>query len=306
MKKILLILCTCLLLLASCSSGRSGSTSNMTSVAMDNAQVQDNAAAGFGSKNDNANAGGVVSESPAQSSVTANSAITNDSFLKIIKNGTLNIETKDINNAQSIVISKVSELNGYVQSLNSDNKTISLVIRIPYDKFDGFMNESSQFGNVVSKSISTEDVSATYFDTQAHINTLKVQEQRLLDILSKGEDLKSMLEVENELARVRGEIESLEGQIRLYDNKISYSTIQINIYETSDFTVVQDTPKSFGAKIAQAFLDGIGIVKTFLENVLLILLYLLPICILLGGIAFVIIKLVKIIRKKYVKKVDKK
>ncbi len=222
----------------------------------------------------------------------------NDPSLKIIKNGKLFVETKDINNALITVTDKISKVNGYIQSLNSEKINVSLIARIPSDKFDGFMNESNEFGNIVSKSIFTEDISDTYFDTDARIKSLKIQEQRLLDLLSKGGDLKYLLEVENELARVRTEIEQLEGKIRYYDNKISYSTVEINIRETSDFTKQEEIPKSFGSKIKQTFFDGIGIVKSFFENIILILTYLLPISIIIAPVIFGIIVLVKFIRKK--------
>lgn len=296
-KKVILILISIsmMIFISSCSSSDTGSNNAMEAPS---APLEER----FGSENQKSSVSEQYGDGEvAYDQATGVTSLTNfnDPSLKIIKNGSLNIETKELNNALTMVTNKVMSLNGYVQSLNSDNKTrISLVVRIPSENFDNFMNESSEFGNILSKNISTDDISDVYFDTEAHIKSLKLQEERLLDLLSKGTELKYLLEVENELARVRYEIEKLEGSMRQYDNRISLSTVEIYIYETYDYTEEKNVPRTFGAKLLSNIADGANVVKTFLENLILALTYLLPILALLACIGFVVLKLVKWLKKK--------
>ena len=43
--------------------------------------------------------------------------------------------------------------------------------------------------------------------------------------------LADLLEAERELARVRTDIDAMEGRKRLWDNQIAYSTVTINVHE---------------------------------------------------------------------------
>jgi hypothetical protein len=51
--------------------------------------------------------------------------------------------------------------------------------------------------------------------------------------MNKATDVKDMLEIESELARVRGEIESYTGQLNFLENRIDYSTITVDLSEPS-------------------------------------------------------------------------
>lgn len=243
--------------------------------------------------------GDVASNQSSSSQVISQNSENNNPSLKIIKNGGLSVETKEINKTVQTITDRIVQSNGYVQSLNSSKNRVEIVARIPSANFDAFMNGSSDFGNIVNKNIYTEDVSETYFDSDARIKSLKVQEGRLLDILAKGQELKYLLEVEKELARVRTEIELLEGKLRNLDNRISYSTINININETPSYTMVEETPKNFGERIAKAFLEGISVASSFIGNLIISLIYFFPIGLLIALVAFLVWKIVKRFKPKY-------
>ena len=73
------------------------------------------------------------------------------------------------------------------------------------------MDDIEAIGAVTSKSISGRDVTEEFVDLSARLGNLERQELRLLDILNMTTTVDEVLDVERELGRIRGEIESLTG-----------------------------------------------------------------------------------------------
>jgi hypothetical protein len=94
------------------------------------------------------------------------------------------------------------------------------------------MAELRKLGEVESENVTGEDVTEQYVDLQARLNNFKVVRDRLLKILDeRAREVKDILEVERELARVGGEIESIEGRMKYLDRQVDLSTVTINFHE---------------------------------------------------------------------------
>jgi hypothetical protein len=156
----------------------------------------------------------------------------------------LNISLKadDVKVASKALEEKAKTLGGYVAEstrTNYDNSvTAFLSLRIPSEQFETFKSSISQFGTVVNEHQNTEDVSMAYFDTETRLRSWEAQEQRYLEILQKANSVEDILKIENSLAAVRQEIESLKGQLKYYDNRVEYSQVTINIEQArNDLTI---------------------------------------------------------------------
>lgn len=209
---------------------------------------------------------------------------------KVITNGNANIEVENFDTA----VAKIKELctihEGYVTNSNmwasdSNRKSGSITVKIPEKKFEQFADSLGQIGEVKSKNISSSDVTEEYIDLQARLKNLKNQEKRYTEILDMAKDVNEILQIEAQLGRVRGEIESLEGRIKYLDNVTSYSTFYINIYEPEQ--VVHE----FGLK--RAFDRAIDAFIMSVAGIIILAGFLIPILIAIGIIYFVV---------KYIKK----
>ena len=100
---------------------------------------------------------------------------------------------------------------------------------------------------------SSEEVTEQYYDAQARLTSLQVQEERLLAILEKAETLDDVIQLENALTDVRYQIEELTGTLNRYDSLIEMSTVTVSISEVSATSPVSTTPKTLGERIAQQF-----------------------------------------------------
>jgi len=211
---------------------------------------------------------------------------------KMIKKGSISINSNKPKDLEAEIINMLNNYNGYIvnttQSGNDENYHVELIVKIPYDKFDTFLVKIKEIAEVRYTDINTQDVTEEYIDLTARQNTLKLQEERLLEMLKKAEVVEDLIKVENELSRIRYELEKIEGRIRYLDNAVLYSTLTISIYQKGEPTKPQ--VDSIWEEIWFSFKDGIG---TFFNAVFFIvkgIVWLLPFIIICLPIGFIIFK----------------
>ena len=228
---------------------------------------------------------------------------------KLIKTGQIELEVKDINEKYSEVKLLLSKYNGYVVDMqersNSYQSNLILELKVQASNFEVLFEELKGVGKVGSASISTQDVTTEYIDTDARVKTLKVQEETLLNIMSKAVKVEDLLRVETELQRVRENIESSQGRLKYLDNRISYSVITLNMTTTKEPTLVLEENTSIFEKFLFNFKDGVGFWGNAFLNLVLGILWMLPVIIV--GILVVVFIKKKVLKKvlKKVKKIDK-
>ena len=155
-------------------------------------------------------------------------------------------------------------------------------------------------GNVTYKNESVDDVTLRYVDVDSHKKALETEQERLLALLEKAENVEDIITIENRLSDVRYELENYESQIRLLDNQIDYSTVYVDISEVSRVT---DTGKQgFFEEVASRFSDSVYVVLMGLRGFAIGILGSLPILVVWG----VILAVVVILLRKFVFKKSKK
>ena len=172
-----------------------------------------------------------------------------DYTAKIIYTASVSIETTEFDKAVAALESQVQKIGGFVESSNvtgdtqyNSDGTTSIVnrwayytVRIPCEQFEAFLHETEGFGNVISTSRDAQNVTSAYTDYEARLSSLNTQEERLLDMLSKSEDVETLIALEQRLSDVRYEIESIERSLRNYDMQIRYSTVELDLREVELF-----------------------------------------------------------------------
>ena len=195
---------------------------------------------------------------------------------KIIRNAYLSIETKEFDQSIALLEQKVEEYGGFVESSSvegntyssSSRRNASYQLRIPAGNFSAFLNDTGGIGNVYNKTVESNEITDQYFDTQARLESLRMQEERLLEILSKAEELTAVIELEQALSDVRYQIENLTTTLRKYDGLVQYSTVHINLAEVYEITPVVEMPTTLGERISQQFAASTERVRHSLENLL--------------------------------------
>jgi hypothetical protein len=185
----------------------------------------------------------------------------------LIKNATVTIECDDARTAATTLVNSLQSSGAYISNLNEfvdalGRRTVTMQVRVPADKFDQSMTSLETLGRILSKQVTTEDVTEEYVDTDSRTRNLKKTEERLIDHLDRAAQLEDILRVENELTRVREQIERMDGRLRFLKNRISFSTITVTIQEKARAEPLMPTQSfSTGKEFSEAFRSLVGFLQ---------------------------------------------
>ena len=225
--------------------------------------------------------------------------VTPSSAQKLIKTASVKFETKDADNLIKNISSQVSSLKGYTTSLNQSKYdgylTVDTTVCVPAEKLEEFIDFLEKTGTITSKNIETLDVTDNYTNTESQIKALETEEKALLGILAKCETVQDTMSVQERLASVRGELESLRVQKKNYDQRIAYSEILISISEVER---VKKTPTGFGSQVKENFFESIYNIGQFFRSLGIFILGESPYIVLIAAVAALVILIVKKKRKK--------
>ena len=225
----------------------------------------------------------------------------------------MNVETENLDTMMADLDQKITSLGGYVEDQNIHNgsnyaarryRNANLTVRIPDENVDQFTNEVSGLANVVSQNLRREDITLKYVATSSRVTALETEESRLLELLAKAETMEDLLEIEARLTDVRYELENYASQLRLYDNQVDYATIYLYIDEVQEYTPVEEP--TFLERIQTTFSNALEGLGDGIVNITVFLVGNSPYLLTFGGIAAVIILLVKRTRKVKAAKKAKK
>ncbi len=195
----------------------------------------------------------------------------------IIRTAQLALITKDFDNARSAIEALLKRHHGYVGDLKvggstGSGRSLTATLRVPADQLDASLAEMKTLGRVESESQSGEDVTSQFVDLQARLANSRNTEQRLKDLLrQRTGELSDVLEVEQEVARVRGEIEQMEAERKNMSNQVSFATLNATI--TEDYKAqLQVVPPSTSTRLSNAAVEGY---KSMVEGVMSLALFLL-------------------------------
>ncbi|HIJ74114.1 MAG TPA: DUF4349 domain-containing protein [Candidatus Hydrogenedentes bacterium] len=167
----------------------------------------------------------------------------------LIKDARITLEVVSAKEASAQIITKARETGGYAADVREVTDalggiSITLQVRVPADRFEETMQYLDGLGRVQERHVSSEDVTEEFVDTQARVRNFKRTEERLLEHLERTAKLEDILSVERELARVRGEVERLEGRLRFLSHRVAFSTITASLREKAKARPVVP-PESF-------------------------------------------------------------
>jgi hypothetical protein len=199
--------------------------------------------------------------------------LVNDAFAaerKIVYQADLRLVVTDFSNIEQEVSRVVREHNGYLGNVSIDRtsgerRTGSWQARIPTDRFDAFLEEISKLGVPESRGQTAQDVTEEYVDLEARISNQKRLEERILQLLDNQQgEIKDVIAVEQELARVRGEIERMEGRLRFLSNRTEMTTVTIYAREQRDYVPPQ--APTFTSRIGEAWGSSLVALRDFGAN----------------------------------------
>lgn len=163
---------------------------------------------------------------------------------KIIKNTSLNLLVTEVDPVVTEIKSITANYEGFIGSLNIsdyDQVTANITVYIPEDKVEIAVSEFKKLAVIVrSENTSGYDVTEQFIDLDSRIRNLKREEEQYLKILGNAVKTEDILKIEQQLSRVRREIERNESSKKSLENQTSLSAVSISLEEEKSATAIKE------------------------------------------------------------------
>lgn len=225
---------------------------------------------------------------------------------KLIKRYNLSLETLEYDKAKTQIDNLTKTYGGYFSSSTESNSSIrnggrssrtgSYTIRIPSDKLDEYVEKISAECNVLSSTLNTEDITESYYSMQSRLDALALQEERILAMMEKADELQYLIQLEDKLTEIRSQINGINYQLQYYDKSVDYSYVYVSLQEVVEYQEIKEP--TFFQKLGNALSGTFVTFGEFLGGLIIVLIWALPFLLFGGVIAIIIIACVRKDRKK--------
>jgi len=165
-------------------------------------------------------------------------------------------------------------------------------LRIPKERLNAVTASLDDLGNVMNLRTEADNITQQFSDSQSRLNSLRTQEERLLDMLSKADTIEEMLKIEDMLAEIRYKIEGHTSSLDSWQKHVDYSTMNLYISEVRVFTEVEEIEEqelSYWQELGEGFMETSKGVAEFFMSLFKWIVVNLPVLVILAAIAAVII-----------------
>jgi Domain of unknown function (DUF4349) len=184
----------------------------------------------------------------------------------IIRTGQASIEVDSLESSMAELRRLVQRVGGFVadasvQSGRTQNRSATLQLKVPATRFDDLTEGLRPLGRLQFVTVNAEDVSEEFVDLTARMANSHRLEERLVELLrTRTGKLQDVLTVERELARVREEIERMEGRLRFLKNSAQLSTLAVTLYEPPPLVASHPGRSVIGEAFKTAWRNFVGVV----------------------------------------------
>lgn len=218
---------------------------------------------------------------------------------KIIRNASFTVKTLHFEEDVAKLQELTEEMSGRVEYLstsgdrdNGEMRYGSLTLRIPAQHLDAFLSGAQGIGRLTALHQEEQDVSDSYYDVQARLETQQTKMERLQTLLQSAQDVSDLIEIENSIADTQYLIDSYMARLQSYDSQVDYSTVRVTVREIQ----VQEAEEvSLGQRMMAGLRQSISAAGAFFRDCAIFLVAASP---WLVGTAVVIVVVVLIVKKK--------
>jgi len=223
---------------------------------------------------------------------------------KLVYTCDLTIETTSYKETLQEIEKQIKEYSGIIESQNEyDNDSgwyidghkktsgtmeCTITVRIPSKSYQAFLKSLEGKGKMTHKSMDVTNISRTYYDTQATIQSLEIQEKRLLKMMEDAKDIDDMIKVESRLTEVQTQLNQYKTQLSVMDTQVAYSTVTMTIEEVLEYkpTTPGKKTNTFAERFVNTLKDSRDGFLSFMEGLLFLLIRLLPFIIVFAVVWF--------------------
>lgn len=307
MKKFIpIFIISAVMLLSSCSSSKNASDSSAKYDAAyeqsEGMYAETSIAGSYGIEADSAKntapENGVI-EGPSSANATSSLTSSELSAKKIIKSARLEMTAKDVNECYDKIISYVTSKGGYEfskqMSADTDYATINAEIKIKPEELDDVIKYIGECGKVKNSNVSSDDITSQYTDTKIRLENKKKNLEKYYDFYSKADTMDEMIMIQNQIDNLTAEIECYEGQISMWNQLVSDSSISLYIQQENDPVAIKEDVewnaisfKNMGKIMYNGFTTVVNILVSIVQWLFIVIVSISPLLIIAAVIILII------------------
>ncbi len=188
---------------------------------------------------------------------------------QVISQASASIEVEDVPAAVDQVRAIAESLGGFVGQLSSsggpERQQSTMTIRVPQLEFFATLERIKSLGKVRSENVGSEDVTEQFIDLEARLQSAQRQEESLLSLLGRAENVNEILTIERELSRVRSDLERYQGQLNFLERRVDLATIVVSLFPP-DAEVTQPPSGSLTVEVSDVS-GSVAEVKSLVSTV---------------------------------------
>jgi hypothetical protein len=210
---------------------------------------------------------------------------------KIVRTGSISLQVEDVTAAVGRARAAIHGVGGYIgeshQARSDDRPVASITYRIPTDRWDDAVDALRGLGTVVEEQTEAVEITGQLVDLAARIENLRASEQALQQIAASATRIPDVLEVQQRLSEVRGQIEQLTAQQAHLEDRASYGTLTVTFGEEVEAIAEAAEDWSAGTEVERASASLVDILQALATAGIWFGIVWLPMLILLGVLSFV-------------------
>ena len=217
---------------------------------------------------------------------------------KIVYTGNISLQTLEYEKSSQGIHDKISSYGGFIESEDTYNedpywyysdrsgknrtrRNLNITARIPAEKFNSFMKDLENDGQVTNTSVNARNISVQYATHDASKKALEIEQKRLLEMMEKAETVEDMIAVEQRLTQVERELNDEKTQLSAMDRDVGFSTVYIRLEEVFEYTE-QVVEVTYWERLQKAFGRAIDNFIEFWGDLILFIAETFPFLIMLG------------------------
>ena len=149
----------------------------------------------------------------------------------IVRTVDMGIIVANVADATETIIGTTRRFGGWlVNSDRSRTHQAQLSVRVPAESLEEFVLAIRDSADEVEfETSSSQDVTDEFVDNQARLNGLRRTEERLLQFLEQAVNVEEALNVQQQLAVIQLEIESIQGRLRFLSETAAFSLVNLTM-----------------------------------------------------------------------------
>ena len=232
---------------------------------------------------------------------------------KLVYTGRLDIETLDYDETLKNIRAWISQYGVMIENENAydyDNswrgyssrgtRSLSMTLRVPSDSFYPFINDMQGTGKVTSLSTNIENITKRYSSVSTEIESLEIQQKRLLQMLESAQTVEDMITVERRLSEVESSLKQYRNMLSDMDTDIQYSTVYLNVREVMVYTETNND--LYTGNFGQRFISTLQWTGTFfvwlVQQFILTVIRLIPVAAVAAPVLWGLKKLLELLKKR--------